>query len=171
MTGNDKNSCYSIYDKNPSEKGHSATHVNININTGKSSIVEHESDGKTTTTDIICFLTTVCMRKLKESFDDNCYELRVLRWFRDNFVSDEDIKHYYVTAPIIVSSINSASNNDIVYDYIYDNVVDFCVTAIENGDYKSVYNRYKNSVLSLEETFAKPILQDKLVKTLKLVNN
>ncbi len=30
MTGNDTNSTFSVYDKNPSEKGHSAIHVNIN---------------------------------------------------------------------------------------------------------------------------------------------
>jgi len=39
MTGNGSNSSYSIYDKNPSKKGHSAIHVNINTNTGKGSIV------------------------------------------------------------------------------------------------------------------------------------
>ena len=171
MTGNDKNSSYSIYDKNPSEEGHSAIHININTDTGKDSIVEHGTDGKTTTTDTSCFLTTACMRHLKESFDDACYELRVLRWFRDNFVSEEDIKHYYETAPIIVSTINNTPENDMIYNYIYDDVVDFCVTSIENGNYALAYNRYKNSILSLEETFARPVLQDKLVKTLKLANN
>lgn len=32
MTSNDKNSSYSIYDKNSSEKDHSAIHVNPNTN-------------------------------------------------------------------------------------------------------------------------------------------
>ena len=44
------------------------------------------------------------MKYFKENFDDNCYELTVLRWFRDNFVSKEDIKHYYEVAPIIVEN-------------------------------------------------------------------
>ena len=30
MTGNDTNSSFSIYDKNPSEPDHSAIHININ---------------------------------------------------------------------------------------------------------------------------------------------
>ncbi|MBQ3047477.1 MAG: hypothetical protein IJD48_00480 [Clostridia bacterium] len=47
------------------------------------------------------------------------------------------------------------------------NVVDYCVTQIENGNYKEAYNRYKNSILSFEETFAKPLLQQKTIKTLK----
>ena len=42
-----------------------------------------------------CYLTTACMKYFQENFDDNCYELTVLRWFRDNFVSKEDIEHYY----------------------------------------------------------------------------
>ena len=74
-----------------------------------------------------CYLTSACMKYFQENFDDNCYELTVLRWFRDNFVSKEDIKHYYEVAPIIVESINNGEKNDIIYNYIYDNVVDYCV--------------------------------------------
>ena len=114
-----------------------------------------------------CYLTTACMKYMQEMFDDNCYELTVLRWFRDNFVSKEDIKHYYEIAPIIVEAIDKEEQNDVIYNYIYDNVVDYCVTQIENGNYKEAYNRYKNSILSFEETFAKPLLEQKVVKTLK----
>ena len=100
-------------------------------------------------------------------FDDNCYELTVLRWFRDNFVSKEDIKHYYKTAPMIVEAIDKEEHKDIIYNYIYDNVVDACVDAIENGDYDFAYNRYKESILSLEQTYLKIKLENKLVRTLK----
>lgn len=106
---------------------------------------------------------------MQELFDDNCYELTVLRWFRDNFVSKEDIKHYYQIAPIIVEAIDKEEQNEVIYNYIYDNVVDYCVTQIENGNYIEAYNRYKSSILSFEETFAKPLLQQKIVKTLKKV--
>ena len=33
------------------------------------------------------YLTSACMKKYAEQFDDNCYELKLLRWFRDKFVS------------------------------------------------------------------------------------
>ena len=59
------------------------------------------------------------MKYFQENFDDNCYELTVLRWFRDNFVSKEDIKHYYEIAPVIVEAINQEEKNDIIYDYIF----------------------------------------------------
>ena len=38
---------------------------------------------------------------------------------------------------------------------------------IEQGNYDKAYSRYKSSVLTLEEQFAKPSLQQKFVKTLK----
>ncbi len=69
------------------------------------------------------------MRHYLNNFDDNCYELTVLRWFRDNFVFKEDIKHYYKIAPVIVEAIDKEQHSNMIYDYIYDNVVDACVTA------------------------------------------
>ena len=107
------------------------------------------------------------MKHYLNNFDDNCYELSVLRWFRDNFVSNEDIEHYYEVAPIIVETINKEKKSDVIYNYIYDNIVDYCVEQIEQGNYDKAYNRYKNSVLTLEEQFAKPYLQQKFIKVLK----
>ena len=62
-----------------------------------------------------CYLTTACMSHLQEKFNDNCTELMILRWFRDNFVDKTDIKHYYNVAPIIVDKINSLPNNKKIY--------------------------------------------------------
>lgn len=170
MTGNERSSSYSVYDKNPSEKGHSAIHVNINTDTGKGSVVEHGSDGKSSTTDTSCYLTSACMKHMQEDFDDCCEELTMLRWFRDSFVSKEDVEHYYQTAPIVVEAINAIKDNDEIYHYIYENVVNACVQAIKLGDYDFAYHRYKNSVLVLEEQFARPVLEKRLVKVLKLRN-
>ena len=167
--GKSSNAKVSIYSGDyKSPNNHSATHININTDTGKGRISEHGSNhSNPTNTGIGCYLTTACMKHFKDHFDDNCYELTVLRWFRDNFVSQEDIAHYYKTAPIIVEGIDATENNDIIYDYIYDNVVDACVNAIEQGDYEFAYNRYKSSILSFEETFARPLLEEKIVKTLQ----
>ena len=102
-----------------------------------------------------CYLTSACMQHFKSEFDDNCYELTVLRWFRDNYVSKDDIKLYYNLAPKIVESINKDKRKEEIYDYIYDAIVDECVTAIENGDYEYAYKRYKASILSLKRNFIK----------------
>ena len=107
------------------------------------------------------------MKYFQETFDDDCYELTVLRLFRDNFVSKEDIEHYYETAPVIVEAINREEKKDIIYDYIYDNIVNYCVTQIENKNYEEAHRRYKSSILCFEERFARPSLEQRFVKILK----
>lgn len=166
---NDGNVRISIYDGDATKKGeHDRTTINYNEKTGQGTIDYHSNDkSDKTSVPIGCYLTTACMRHYLNDFDDNCYELTVLRWFRDNFVSAEDIDHYYKIAPYIVAGIDEDTNPNLVYDYIYDNIVDACVTAIENGDYEFAYNRYKNSILKLEEAYARKIMQNKLIRTLK----
>ena len=158
-----------VYTSDP--KGpHESIHIAVNSDSKSAHIID-TTNGGTEHTDVKCYLTSACMKYFQEKFDDNCYELTVLRWFRDNFVSKEDIEHYYEVAPIIVEAINKEEKSGIVYDYIYDNIVDYCVKQIEQGNYKAAYNRYKNSVLALEEQFAKPELTNRFVKTLKLKTN
>lgn len=47
-----------------------------------------------------------------------------------------------------------------------DNVVDYCVTAIENGNYTEAYRRYKDSIINLEQLYIKKELGKRLIKTL-----
>lgn len=114
-----------------------------------------------------CYLTTACMKHLKGKFDDNCYELRMLRWFRDKFVSKEDKEHYYITAPIIVEALNNIPDNEDIYEYIYQNIILKCIEDIKEMNYESAYSRYKNMVLTLEEEFARPVLEQRIINTLK----
>lgn len=154
-----------VYTSDP--KGpHESIHIAVDSDSKSAHIID-TTNGSTEHTDVGCYLTTACMRHFKENFDDNCYELTILRWFRNNFVSQDDIDHYYKTAPIIVEAINQEENNNIIYDYIYDNVVDYCVMQIENGNYEDAYNRYKDSIICFERQFAKPLLEQKFVKVLK----
>ncbi len=154
-----------VYTSDP--KGpHESIHIAVNSDT-KSAHIINTTNGTTEHTDAKCYLTTACMRYFQEKFDDNCYELRVLRWFRDNFVSKEDIEHYYEIAPIIVETIDKEEKSDIIYDYIYDNIVDYCVEQIEQGNYDKAYSRYESSVKALEEQFTKSLLQQQFIITLK----
>lgn len=100
-----------------------------------------------------CYLTSACMNFYQKNFDDNCYELFVLRWFRDNYVSKKDIEHYYDVAPKIVAEIDKLKEREIAYNYIYDNIIDYCIEQLETGNYTEAYNRYKESVLNLERNF------------------
>lgn len=162
------NKSMSIYSNDP-RNPHAATHINVNHEKSTFTVTTHnENKTDKNSSSGNCYLTTACINYFEQNFDDNCYELTVLRWFRDNFVSKDDIKHYYEVAPIIVETINKEEKSGIIYNYIYDNIVDYCVEQIEQGNYAKAYNRYKNSVLVLEEQFAKPILINKIAKTLKL---
>lgn len=100
-----------------------------------------------------CYLTTACMKHKQDNFNDNCIELTTLRWFRDNFVTEDDIKYYYEKAPMIVEKIDSLQDSTQIYNWIYENIVSACVEAIKNKDFDFTYNRYKNSILALEEQF------------------
>lgn len=167
VNSNDDKGHVNIYGSNPREPHNDSIHINIDYNTGTFTVNE-KSDGEKTSTDCNCYLTTACMHHLMQKFDDNCEELNILRWFRDNFVSKDDIDHYYKIAPIIVEAINDAENNDEIYNYIYTNIVCVCVDAIKKVDYEFAYNKYKNSILALEEQFARPNLEKRLLKALKL---
>ena len=144
----------SFYDKDPSTPNHSAAHINVDSSSKSYSVTTHNSDkSQKDSHSGSCYLTSACMKHFQDEFDDNCYELTVLRWFRDNFVSKEDIALYYEVAPTIVENIDALEDNDKIYDYIYNHIVEACVKAIENGDYDFAYNRYKSSVLALNEQF------------------
>lgn len=182
--GEDDRLIYTSYEKNGSvnryhdngDGGHSHEHWNNkdDYNSGKEPDFSRQesNDSKNPSIGEVqnnggCYLTSACMKFFQDKFDDKCYELTVLRWFRDNFVSKEDIEHYYETAPYIVEAIDKDENSELIYNYIYDNIVDACVLAIENGDYEFAYNRYKESILLLEEQFARPYLEQRLIRVLK----
>ena len=148
---NGKGAKIDVYSPSSRAVPHDTAH--IKVSDGKKVEIVTKVDGKKESTSGQCYLTSACMKHFQDEFDDNCYELTVLRWFRDNFVSKEDIELYYNVAPIIVQNIDTLDGNEQIYNYIYSHIVEACVKAIENGDYDFAYNRYKSSVLALNEQF------------------
>lgn len=149
---------------------HNSTHVNADLNENWSRVDNDRDNGtKTKSSGSGCYLTTACMQHMKENFDDNCVELMTLRWFRDNFVNNDDIKHYYEVAPSIVDKINTLPENQKVYLWIYEKIVAPCVNAIKQGNYEFAYSRYKNSVILLEEEFVKELPQKEFEMILKRI--
>lgn len=166
--GDKSNASVSIYSGDYKDKdNHSAIHVNINTDTGSGSIVEHgENHSDATKIDTQCYLTSACMMHFQDTFNDNCRELRILRWFRDHYVSKADIEHYYEVAPSIVEGINSIPDSDLVYDYIFNSIVNPCINAIENGNFDFAYSRYKSGTIVLEQIFARKNPQRTLIKSI-----
>lgn len=162
--GNDHVSFYG----NDVDKNHEAQHVNIDYNNKSWNSTYHNEDkSEKSSGSGGCYLTSACMEHQKELFNDNCEELTILRWFRDNFVDREDIEHYYATAPIIVDAINQNEECNEIYKAIYYRVIKECVDAINRGDFEFAYQRYKESILQLEELYARPSLEQRLIMSLK----
>lgn len=155
-----------VYDKRPDDPTHKTIHINVDTN-NKTYTTNDNTSGKNEPSSGGCFLTTACMRYYKNNFDDNCYELTKLRWFRDNFVSEEDIKHYYTLAPIIVDEINKLDNSEDIYKNIYENVIVTCIKYMQNLDYKRTYEVYKKCILELEEKYVRPVLNQRLLDVLR----
>lgn len=160
---------YDYYDKSPyGNAPHNSTYIKSDLNENWSRTDNDRDNGsQDRSSGSGCYLTTACMLHMQEDFDDNCNELMTLRWFRDNFVSKEDIKYYYEVAPVIVNRINSISDNSKIYTWIYEHIVNPCVIAIKQGNYEFAYNRYKNSILALEEQFVKILPEKEPQKILK----
>lgn len=155
-----------IYSGDPKDP-HDSIHIKVDTDK-KSFETVTKIDGKKEPGSGSCYLTTACMQYYSEDFDDDCYELFILRWFRDNFVTQREIEHYYEIAPAIVASINEMPDCEQIYNYIYETIISPCVNAIKHGDFKFAYNRYKNSILALEEEYVVSNLENNKRKVLAL---
>ncbi len=109
------------YDKSPyGNAKHNSTHIKASVNedwertdNDRDNATQNKSSGSG------CYLTSACMQHLQQNFDDKCYELSLLRWFRDNFVTKEDINHYYEVAPVIVENILMKIRMQMLYIIIF----------------------------------------------------
>ena len=105
-----------VYTSDP--KGpHESIHIAVDSDSKSAHIID-TTNGSTEHTDVKCYLTTACMKHYMDEFDDNCYYLDILRWFRDNYVSLEDKKEYYSIAPKVVETINELENSNEMYNQI-----------------------------------------------------
>ena len=49
----------------------------------------------------------------------------------------------------------------------YNNIVNYCVEQIVDGNYDNAYKRYKNSILALEEQFVPDTVRKQPVDTIR----
>jgi hypothetical protein len=94
-----------------------------------------------------CYLTTACMRAMRDDFFDDCAELTTLRHFRDTYLKEkhsEDIIEYYEVAPLIVTAINESLNRQDLYVRMYEDLVLGTVSLIKRGHFEKAYLLYKN---------------------------
>jgi hypothetical protein len=102
-----------------------------------------------------CFISTACVAR--KGLPDDCYELQVLRKFRDEFViprinGQELISKYYNVAPLIVQQINKQNNAGNIYDQLFIEIKK-AVSLIEHKMYQSAFELYCRLVEELEGKF------------------
>lgn len=99
-----------------------------------------------------CYLTNSCIYHYKANFNYNCYQLRLLNWLKDNYMTKEDILEYEKLSPLIVLKINE-KNKEAIYIDIFYNILLKITYLIEEGSYKEAYLVYKESLINLKEQF------------------
>jgi len=91
-----------------------------------------------------CYITTAMCNYLGKK--DDCYELTMLRGFRDNWLyyqidGERLIQEYYKYAPIIVDRINNASDKESTYKQI-ENCIYTCLSYIRSQQFEMAKNLY-----------------------------
>jgi hypothetical protein len=101
--------------------------------------------------DLMCFLTTACVRYY--GLPDNCNELETLRKYRDSYLLGSErgkalVADYYQVAPEIVRQIEDDLKRDLSYKYIYNEIREAC-KRIGSGQNVSAQAVYENLVNTL----------------------
>ncbi|MCR4808026.1 MAG: hypothetical protein K5857_10190 [Lachnospiraceae bacterium] len=104
----------------------------------------------------LCYITTAVCRSLGK--DDDCYELRTLRNYRDGYLLSSDegrevVDTYYNIAPTIVNRINKGDSVSGTYLNIFKEYISPCISLIESGDYEECKKLYSDMVYSLRDKY------------------
>jgi len=100
-----------------------------------------------------CYITTAVCNSLGKP--DDCYELSVLRKFRDEWLAlqvggQELIDEYYDTAPVILRQIELSPKSEEVFDKLYKDYIAPCIAYIENDNYEQCKQLYLHMMKSLQ---------------------
>lgn len=90
--------------------------------------------------------------------DDHCYELELLRGFRDKFLSfgneqSRQMNAYYNVSPTILKRIDRSSHSKNIYLSLWKEYILPCIRYIEAKDEESCYHHYMKMVEALKETY------------------
>lgn len=105
----------------------------------------------------LCFITTAVCDSLGKP--DDCYELSILRSFRDDYMihhmsGKELVQQYYDIAPDIVMRINQHKSADVIYHHIYQQYIHPCISFIEQHEYDRCEKLYIEMVDTLRSQYA-----------------
>ena len=103
-----------------------------------------------------CYITTAVCQTFHKA--DDCYELTLLRKFRDGYLAslsegEELIRQYYDVAPTIVKHINNREDSGEIYQMIWDRYLSGCIDMIEAGEAKECTALYKEMVNDMRDAY------------------
>ena len=94
-----------------------------------------------------CFITSACVES--RGLQDNCLELETLRNFRDTYIlamadGKNLIQEYYSDAPKIVDIINQNSKRQMIYNWLFDELVQKSLDSLKMGNKDAAFKNYKS---------------------------
>lgn len=103
-----------------------------------------------------CYITTAVCETLDKP--DDCYELSLLRDYRDHYLADrpdgEDlIDAYYDVAPTIVKHISRREDAREIYEGIWRDYLAPCIFMIEQGENEACLAHYRKMVENLQDLY------------------
>lgn len=124
----------------------------LSLKLGKSSYEEIKGGFKSG----LCYITTAVCESLGKS--DDCYELNLLRTYRDTYLSFSEegrhiVKEYYDIAPTIVNRIRHRENASEIFQGIWNDYLKKCVTLIEQNHMGECQECYTDMVHDLQEKY------------------
>ncbi|MBQ9986102.1 MAG: hypothetical protein IJP38_07315 [Oscillospiraceae bacterium] len=104
-----------------------------------------------------CFLTTACCQY--KNLPDDCYELTVLRKFRDEYLMNtkdgkELVEKYYEIAPGIVEKITVSVRKEKILEDVYAEIGKI-ISLIEAAKVQEDVDAYKDMVIILQNELCK----------------
>lgn len=104
----------------------------------------------------LCYITTAVCENQKKP--DNCYELELLRTYRDQYLMRTEegrsiVEDYYDIAPSIVMALQMQKDSDKIYDQIYDSYLMPCIRMIEAGKNEECKHLYMDMVCHLQSKY------------------
>jgi hypothetical protein len=102
-----------------------------------------------------CFITSACVNYY--GLSDDCYQLRMLRGFRDNYLlksseGEQLVKDYYRIGPRIVKLLLADRHKDKLFSFILEQVNSAC-DALEKNQNQMAETIYRDNVIYLIEYF------------------
>ena len=104
----------------------------------------------------LCYITTAVCESLGKP--DDCYELRMLREYRDEYLLRDEcgrsiVDTYYNIAPTIVNRINKKEDRREIYRNIFNEYINPCISYIEGNEPEKCKELYSDMVYSLRDEY------------------